>query len=172
MQGHNGMQFTYAWKFFAEKDIKLSGNFCHIHQIKLDGADVGDPSLTITMRKEFVELDNKGKIIANCSISDFVGNWIQFKEKVTYGKNGCITFTATRIKDGKVLMNHSGCGIDIDDQGMMIRPKFGFYRSLANSDLLRDESVKLGDLCIGQGDSCHFNEFGEKQHKMLQANDE
>ncbi len=54
MQGHNGMQFSYAWKFFAEKDIKLSGAFCHIHQIKLDGADAGNPSLTITMRKDIV----------------------------------------------------------------------------------------------------------------------
>ena len=25
---------------------------------------------------------------------------------------------------------------------------------------LRDESVKFVDICIGQGDSCRFNEFG------------
>ena len=54
MQGKNGMQFSYAWKFFAEKDMKLSGNFCHVHQIKLDGADMGNPCLTITIRKDHV----------------------------------------------------------------------------------------------------------------------
>ena len=79
-----------------------------------------------------------GKILANCSLTDFLGNWIQIHEKVTYNKNGCLTFTATRIRDGKVLMSHSGCGVELDDQGGMIRPKFGFYRSLADSSLLRD----------------------------------
>ena len=88
--------------------------------------------MTVTLRKDHVELDNMGKAIANCSLSDFVGNWIQFREKITYGKNGCLNFTATRIKDGKVLMSHNGCGVVLDDEGGMIRPKFGFYRSLAN----------------------------------------
>ena len=126
------MQFTYAWKFYSEKDIKLSGDFCHIHQIKLDGADMGNPCLTVTMRKDHVQLQNVGKNLATTPLSEFVGNWIQFREKITYGKNGCLTFTATRIKDGKVLMSHNGCGVVLDDEGGMIRPKFGFYRSLAN----------------------------------------
>jgi hypothetical protein len=54
MQGKNGLQFSYAWKFFSEKDIKLSGDFCHVHQIKLDGADMGNPCLTVTLRKDHV----------------------------------------------------------------------------------------------------------------------
>jgi hypothetical protein len=29
-------------------------------------------------------------------------------------------------------MSHNGCGVVLDDEGGMIRPKFGFYRSLAN----------------------------------------
>jgi hypothetical protein len=45
---------SYAWKFFAEQDIKLSGDFCHIHQIKLEGYNVGNPCLTVTLRKDRV----------------------------------------------------------------------------------------------------------------------
>lgn len=91
---------------------------------------MGNPSLTVTLRKDRVVLDNKGKQLATCPIGDFVGNWIQFIQKITYGKNGCLTFSATRIKDGKVVLNYNGCGVDISDEGGMIRPKFGFYRSL------------------------------------------
>ncbi len=110
-----------------------------------------------------------GKILSNCPLSEFVGNWIQFRSKITYGKNGCLTFTASRIKDGKVLLNHTGCGVVLDDEGDMIRPKFGFYRSLQDSSLLRDESIRIVDLCVGQGDSCHFNVFGERYTPMLQS---
>ena len=172
MQGKNGLEFTFAWKFFAEKDIKLSGDFCHIHQIKLDGSGVGNPCLTVTLRKDHVELDNMGKILSNCSLSDFVGNWIQFRSKITYGKNGCLAFSASRIKDGKVLFSHTGCGVVLDDEGQMIRPKFGFYRSLQDKELLRDESIRIVDLCIGQNDSCHFNEFGERYTPMLRSIEE
>jgi len=33
-------------------DFKVSGKFCHLHQIKLDGKDVGNPNLTLTARKD------------------------------------------------------------------------------------------------------------------------
>lgn len=42
----------------------------------------------------------------------------------------------------------------------MIRPKFGFYRSLEDTGSLRDESVRIADLCIGEGDSCHYDALG------------
>lgn len=64
------------------------------------------------------------------------------------------------MSDGKHLLSYTGCGVNVDDQGGMIRPKFGFYRSLGDKSAIRDESVRLVDICIGQGDSCHFNSFG------------
>lgn len=160
MHGKNGMTFTHAWKFYSEKDIKVSGLFCHIHQIKLDGAGVGNPAMTVTLRKDKVVLDNQGKELSTCPLTDFVGHWIQFRSKITFGKNGCLTFTGTRMSDGKHLLSYTGCGVNVDDQGGMIRPKFGFYRSLGDKSTIRDQSVRLVDICIGQGDSCHFNAFG------------
>lgn len=50
MQGDKGMTFTYAWKLFLDKDFTANYQFCHLHQIKLDGTNVGNPNLTLTAR--------------------------------------------------------------------------------------------------------------------------
>ena len=52
---------------------------------------------------------------------------------ITYGKNGYIRFSTTWISHGKVLMSYIGRELDINDNGLMIRPKFVFYRILNNS---------------------------------------
>ena len=80
-----------------------------------------------------------------------------------------MTFSASRISDGKVLLSHNGCDVILDDEGQMIRPKFGFYRSLLNKEQLRDESIRIVDLCLGQGDSCHFDVYGERYTPMLRS---
>ncbi len=46
-------------------------------------------------------------------------------------------------------MSYNGCDVKLDNNGYMIRPKFGFYRSLQNAANLRDETIKIVDLCIG-----------------------
>ena len=50
MQGQRGKTYTYAWKLFLDSNFQVSGKFCHLHQIKLDGAGVGNPNLTLTAR--------------------------------------------------------------------------------------------------------------------------
>lgn len=50
MKGYKGMTFTYAWKLYLDSNFAVSNKFCHLHQIKLDGANVGDPNLTLTAR--------------------------------------------------------------------------------------------------------------------------
>lgn len=57
MWGAAGKTFTYAWKLFLDSDFKVSNKFCHLHQIKLDGSDVGNPNLTLTARAS-VQLEN------------------------------------------------------------------------------------------------------------------
>jgi hypothetical protein len=53
------------------------------------------------------------------------------------------------MKDGYLLMSYKGCDVKIENNGILIRPKFGFYRSLEDTSNLRDESVRIVDLCIG-----------------------
>lgn len=60
-------------------------------------------------------------------------------------------------------MNHNGCGVKLDSNGGMIRPKFGFYRSIENRSPLRSEAVRIADLCIGSGNStCNYDQNGNK----------
>ena len=63
------------------------------------------------------------------------------------------------MRDGYQLLHYSGSA-KLNNNGIMIRPKFGFYRSLEDTGSLRDESVRITDLCIGEGDSCHYNALG------------
>jgi hypothetical protein len=52
MHGAAGKTFTYAWKLYLDPNFKMSGKFCHLHQIKLDGGNVGNPNLTLTARAD------------------------------------------------------------------------------------------------------------------------
>jgi len=129
MHGSAGKTFTYAWKVFLDPSFKVSGAFCHLHQIKLDGTGAGNPNLTLTARAD-VRLENNETVLAKVPLASFKGVWVQIREKVQYNKNGCLEFTAHRIKDGYLLMSYKGCDVKLDNGGVMIRPKFGFYRSV------------------------------------------
>jgi hypothetical protein len=69
---------------------------------------------------------------------------------------------AHRMKDGYLLMSFKGCNVKLNNNGIMIRPKFGFYRSLADKTSLQNESVRIADLCIGENDSCHYDQNGNR----------
>jgi hypothetical protein len=86
--------------------------------------------------------------LAKVSLNSFKGNWVQIREKITYNPKGCVDFTAHRISDGSLLMSYKGCDVKLDNKDM-VRPKFGFYRSLQDPTALKDESVRIVDICIG-----------------------
>lgn len=71
------------------------------------------------------------------------------------------------MKDGYLLMSYSGCNVKLDNNGIMIRPKFGFYRSLQDLTNLKDESIKITDLCIGEGDSCKYDQNGNRYDPII-----
>mgnify|MGYP000913165148 CR=1 FL=1 len=151
MHGSDGKSFTYDWKFKLDAGFKESGLFCHLHQIKLDGGNVGDPNMTITARSTVdIEVMNMGTI-ASAPIAQFKGFWVHVREIITYGPTGCLDLTITRIKDGTQLIRVNKCGIPLGAKGGMIRPKWGFYRSLGDKAALRDERVLFADHCIGEG---------------------
>lgn len=151
MQGHDNKSFSFSWKFKLDSGFKESGDFCHLHQIKLDGAGVGNPNYTITARSNVqLEINNLGTV-ASSPISNFKGYWVKVHEVITYGSAGCLDVTITRVKDGAQLIRFNKCGLPLADKGDMIRPKWGFYRSLNTKSGLRDERVLFADHCIGDG---------------------
>lgn len=94
----------------------------------------------------------------------FKGEWLQIREKITYGANGCVDFTINRIRDSYELLSYHGCNVRLENNGIMIRPKFGFYRSLQDISKLKNEAIRIVDLCIGQDDSCHYDAAGNKDN--------
>jgi hypothetical protein len=150
-----GETFTHRWKFRLPSEFFVSSEYTHIHQIKPEGGDSGNPTFTLTARKlrtgrEVMQLIYRGPIRANgdpsvnwypCQVDlgPFKGEWIYAEETVTYDNPGAYRIRLVRIRDMKVLLEYiySPEQYDEFDPFVMfrkgnsyIRPKFGIYRRI------------------------------------------
>jgi hypothetical protein len=150
-----GDTFTHRWKFRLPENFYVSSEYTHIHQIKPEGGDSGNPTFTLTARKlrtgrEVLQLIYRGPIRANgdpsvnwypCQVDlePFKGEWVYAEETVTYDNPGAYSIKLVRIRDMKVLMEYiySPEQYEETDPFVMfrkgnsyIRPKFGFYRRI------------------------------------------
>jgi len=148
-----GDTFTYRWKFRLPEDFRVSSEYTHIHQIKPEGGDSGNPTFTLTGRKlrsgrEVLQLIYRGPIRDNgdpsvnwypCEVDlePFKGEWIRAEETVTYDNPGTYRIRLVRIRDMRVLMEYIYSPEqyeELDPFAMFrngnsyIRPKFGVYR--------------------------------------------
>ncbi|MDR0455338.1 MAG: hypothetical protein LBH20_01475 [Treponema sp.] len=150
-----GDTFTHRWKFRLPDDFYVSSEYTHIHQIKPEGGDSGNPTFTLTARKlrtgrEVLQLIYRGPIRANgdpsvnwypgqVDLAPFKGEWIHAEETVTYDNPGAYRIRLVRIRDMKVLLEYIYSPEqyeEVDPFTMFrkgnsyIRPKFGFYRRI------------------------------------------
>ena len=150
-----GDTFTYRWKFRLPEDFRVSSEYTHIHQIKPEGGDSGNPTFTLTGRKlrtgrEVLQLIYRGPIRDNgdpsvnwypCQVDlePFKGEWIRAEETVTFDNPGTYRIKLVRIRDMKTLMEYIYSPEqyeEIDPFAMFrrgnsyIRPKFGVYRRI------------------------------------------
>jgi hypothetical protein len=150
-----GDTFTHRWKFRLPEKFYVSSEYTHIHQIKPEGGDSGNPAFTLTARKlrtgrEVLQLIYRGPIRANddpsvnwypCQVdlAPFKGEWVYAEETITYDNPGAYSIKLVRIRDMKVLMEYiySPEQYDETDPFVMfrkgnsyIRPKFGIYRRI------------------------------------------
>ena len=98
---------------------------------------------------------NKGNIVDNVPLSEFEDEWVQVVEECHYRRHGHYYIKITRIRDGKVLIEHSDSDIDLwrAKGGTAIRNKYGIYRSVGkdpfgSNTLLKDEHIYLTDFKI------------------------
>ncbi|MCL2804665.1 MAG: polysaccharide lyase [Treponema sp.] len=151
----NGDTFTHRWKFRLPDDFRVSSEFTHIHQLKPEGGDSGNPTFTLTGRRlrtgrEVLQLIYRGPIRPNgdpsvnwypaeVDLAPFKGEWIFAQETVTYDNPGTFSIKLVRIRDMKVLMEYtySPAIYNEPDPFVMyrpfnsyIRPKFGVYRRI------------------------------------------
>jgi len=148
-----GDTFTHRWKFRLPENFRVSSEYTHIHQIKAEGGDSGNPIFTLTGRKlrtgrEVLQLIYRGPIRPNgdpsvnwypaeVDLAPFKGEWIRAEQTLTYDNPGAFTIKLVRIRDMKVLMEYTYSPElynEVDPfmmyrpQNIYIRPKFGVYR--------------------------------------------
>lgn len=160
-----GETHVYTWYFKLPAGMRATQNFCHVHQLKgYGGNDIASPLITLSVRKkssgrEFFQViytkPEKGgtQYLSEVALSDFLGQWVEVTERVTFADDGRYSLTVKRVADQKTL-------IEIDNQTLALwragaegmRPKYGIYRSFgAGGSLkpeLRDEALLFADFTL------------------------
>ena len=157
LKGVIGETFIYKWKFKLDMDFQPSNNFTHIHQLKaVGGSESSHPQITLTPRAgspEELELryaqNQSSVVIGTADLSLFKGEWVEATEIVTYGEPGVYQISLVNVNTGNTLFYYSNNSIRMwKTDAEFIRPKWGIYRGLNSSQLLRDEIVYFADFYI------------------------
>ncbi len=149
----------YTWKFQLEEDFQPSSAFTHLHQLKaVGGSEDAMPLITLTARKgspDNLELRYAESLtqvtLVKFPLSEFRGRWVEVVEEVVYGDDldGQYEVNITAIDNGESLFSYSSDAIRMwKTNASFIRPKWGIYRSLNDSQNLKDESVLYADFTI------------------------
>lgn len=156
-----GETVLYEWKFKIDAAFQSSSSFTHIHQIKaVGGTEESMPLITFTCRKgspDQLELryakNTSQTTLKKMDLTPFKGAWVSVKEVITFGEEGSYKMRIERVSDGQELFEYSNENIRMWKTGAnFLRPKWGIYRSLNNSDDLRDELLYFSDFSITEGD--------------------
>jgi len=154
-----GETVEYKWKFRLPIGFKVSSSFTHLHQIKPVGGDESTPTFALTARRgspnkmelSYYRTTASGlQKLASVNLSLFEGQWVEVTERFRAALTGGFYFIEIRnIASGSVIMSYQNYNISTfraDNQ--FHRPKWGIYRSLNNSQDLRDEVVLFADFSI------------------------
>ena len=159
LKGTVGENITYKWRFRLPIGFQPSSNFTHIHQVKAVDGDDSSPLFTITPRYKssgnVLELiyvkdsTTSNFYCASVPLSSFLGVWVEAIEQLTVGANGTYSMTIKRVSDGAILLTYSNSNIQtFRPSNSFIRPKWGIYRSITTSSLLRDDSLRIASVSI------------------------
>jgi hypothetical protein len=164
----------YSWKFKLDSGFQSSPNFTHIHQLKSVGGSLESmPLYTLTTRKsnpDRLELryaeTNSQITLKHTPLSPFVDQWVYAHEIIHYSTQGSYDLEIRSLSDSSLLFSyHNDSIVNWRPNADFVRPKWGIYRSLTNSQDLRDEEVlfndftihELGIFSITEGTSLNFS---------------
>ena len=171
MVAQKGETLKMTWKFCLPVGMKTTTKFSHVHQLKgIDNkeanADVGMPLITFTARsmsngtQQFQVIHtsptsqgSENTTLYKCSLDDFLGQWVEVDEVVTFDEAGSYELVIRRMSDGKELVKVNPRTLWLWRDGTTgLRPKWGLYRNFgdnrSNAHLLRDETLKFADFHI------------------------
>ncbi len=155
--GVEGETVEYNWKFKLPAGFQTSPNFTHLHQLKSVGGTLDAmPMYTLTARKSnpdrlelrYAESDTQ-VTVEQTPIAPFLNTWLEVTERITYGTAGTYSIEIKKVSDGSILLEYANSNIvNWRPNADFVRPKWGIYRSLINSQDLRDEQVLFADFRI------------------------
>lgn len=171
MVAQQGETLRMRWKFKLPEGMQTTTSFSHIHQLKgIDNsegnADVGMPLVTFTARslsngKQQLQVifvapseQNYAKTtLFKADLAEFLGQWVEVEETVTFASDGKYQVSVKRLSDSKELVNVPQTSLPLWRTGSTgIRPKWGLYRwfgeNRSSAHLLRDECLKFADFSI------------------------
>lgn len=174
-----GDTFQYKWLFKVSSELELSSKFSHFFQLKaknasesyangndeqpiitLSGAELSSSGNELQVRYSRGHASSgqllDGAYLARINWDVIVDEWLEIFVQATYAEQGKLIFEITRLSDNnKVLAIHER---DIDllranDSNDFVRPKWGIYRSIAESSSLRaeEEQVRFANFSVTKG---------------------
>ncbi|MCP8899875.1 hypothetical protein [Gilvimarinus xylanilyticus] len=165
---------TYRWKFKLDDGFQASSSFTHIFQIKAAGGDDSMPILTLTPRagsQDQLQVLHAGSTelgateVATADLSEFRGQWIEAFVRTKNTDNGSLEIRLSTLSDNNTLIDWSDNNIDMWREGASLnRPKWGLYRGLNNSDMLRDETIFFNDFCIAESTNICASDVSDDNH--------
>lgn len=178
LKGIEGETVQYKWKFKLPLGFQSTSNFTHIHQLKSVNDDYDSmPMYTLTVnsssggvfRVRYAETGSQSTV-SEVPISNFLGNWVDVTETITYSNPGAYSLVINKVSDGTNLLTYSNNNNNwrnvvtspttIND--VFIRPKWGVYRSLNSAASLRDEQVLFANFSIEENPTLSTNKSKKK----------
>lgn len=159
LKATKGEKVIYKWRFKISSDFQPSAKFTHLHQIKaVGGEDASMPLITLTARKanpNRLELryaeETTQTTLAQVQLDGFQGEWVEAEEIILFQEAELADYSLslTRMSDSIELFNYSSSSLKMwKTNADFLRPKWGIYRSLQDSNSLKDENVYFSDFSI------------------------
>ena len=168
LKGVSGETVVYKWRFKVPTGFQPSSSFTHIHQVKAVGGDEADPLFTLTARKGspnklelnyYSDSNLSSTKLTSVNLSLFENTWVEATERIQIDNvNGTYSITIKKVSDGATILSYTNNKLlTIRADNNFIRPKWGIYRSLLNSQDLRDESLRFNNISIYEEPSTDVN---------------
>ncbi|GEM_PF-335601 len=160
-----GESFFITWKFRINDSMPVSKSFSHFFQLKGVGGDEAQPLVTIAGAKranvDGIEIRHSSatgapdEILNTASWAAARGQWLSVSCLATFTDQGNLALTVTTM-NGQVLLTTNVNNLDMWRAGDFVRPKWGIYRSLADSANLRpdEETVRFANFSVSKVRKC------------------
>ena len=150
VKGYENETMIFTWKFKIDAGMEVSKKFSHFFQLKAVGGPDGQPIVSFTGNErsgedgiEVRHIDERaGSVLARADWSEVTGEWVEAYVRATFADEGDLRIILTRLTDGEVILDIDETNLDMwrgTDSEHIVRPKWGIYRSLDDSDNLRPE---------------------------------